>query len=359
MLAAEQGVDVADGQAGVVECTLGALGHDLELGLVRRPAGRVLVDAGDGDLSGEAHALVNSPRNEWTRSASAAGCSSTPRRPAPGNVTARPAGSCSATASAVARRSGSSCLADDHQRRGGEVRQPVADGPRRQGLHVAQGGPRIGLDPLAERLLVDGPVRVRRVAAAVELTAGLPAGDAAQEVDLGLERARVGGDSADQHERSRGSGPRRGGFERHGGTHAVAEQHRGVEAEPVGERTGVGGHGGDRLEAVQPARPPVRGHVERQRAVVLGQGVEHAGEDVAVHGQVVQADDGPTPPEVRGRAGKGRRAAVVQLGRDAVHVEVLGRHDADGSEPGHGAASSHRRAVSRTRPRTPGRDLAA
>ncbi len=43
----EEAVDVGNGQAGIGEGAARRLGTDLELGLVRRPAGRMLVDAGD------------------------------------------------------------------------------------------------------------------------------------------------------------------------------------------------------------------------------------------------------------------------------------------------------------------------
>ena len=115
---------------------LALLGHDLELGLVRRPAGRVLVDAGDGDGAGERHAGTPGRRHAGRRASASAGAAARrrPRRPGAGELddpARRP--TAAASASAAARASGGLVLADDddHRRRDRAERGRAV--PRRRG----------------------------------------------------------------------------------------------------------------------------------------------------------------------------------------------------------------------------------
>ena len=101
---------------------------------------------------------------------------------------------------------------------------------------------------------------------------------------------------------------------------------------------GVGGHGVDRAEAVEPARAAVAGQVEGDRAVAVGQGVEHAGEHVAVAGDVVHAQHGRPGRRRRRAAGQRRRAPVVDDRRHRPDGEVLRGHRR--TVPKEGAASA-------------------
>ena len=83
----EEAIDVVDLQARVVQRAARRFGADLELGLVRRPAGRMLVDAGDDGAIECAH-RGSSARNCSTAALNAAGCSLVSIWPA-SSITAR------------------------------------------------------------------------------------------------------------------------------------------------------------------------------------------------------------------------------------------------------------------------------
>src|SRR5262245_48093302 len=70
----EKSVHVADGQSGIGERAAGALGADLELRPLRRPARRMLVDAGDDGAIESAHRGKACPNSSSAR-LNAAGCS--------------------------------------------------------------------------------------------------------------------------------------------------------------------------------------------------------------------------------------------------------------------------------------------
>ena len=278
----EQGVDVADRQPGVVERALGALGHDLELGLVRRPTGGVLVHPGDGDGTGERHAdpLATRPRSRPAPPAARA----TPRRPAPASVTTRPVGNAAASASAAARASAGSCSPTTTTT--GAVIAPIRAGavPRGERFEVADRRPRIGLHPLAERPLVDlaraCPGRSRCVSNCRRARPAVTWRSWSIVAGVGRRRGRRA--AAARPPPPASAGHVAGGLERDRGAHAVTEQHRRRRA-PAGRRAPWVWAA---IASIRPrlSSPPERPWPGRSKAIGrcrVGQGVEHAGEHVA------------------------------------------------------------------------------
>ena len=249
-----------------------ALGADLELRLVRRPARRVLVDAGDHRPRQRAHRGSTRRRTRSSAALNAAGCSL---------VSMWPASSMTASCAPGMRRCSSSALlgrrevvvaAGDDQRRqpqGAEARREV-DAVARQ--HVGVAHARVGLHLLHEALAHHRHVDLGREQRRRERLRGAAAHDVAPGVEAGLRHVEARR-RRDQHQRAqraagvrarRRSPPRRRGRGRRARTDAARSASANA-ADAAHVRVEIG-------QPLGAAGTPVTGKIERQRRVLRPRG---------------------------------------------------------------------------------------
>ncbi len=268
------------------------------------------------------------PATSVTMAARAAGCSTTPRRPAPARSATRPSGTAAASASAAARASSGSCSPTTTMTGAVTAPRPCGAVPGGERLEVADRGSGVGLHPLPERPLVDLAWRVGGVAGGVELAAGPARGHQAHLLDggrIGRRRGRRSAADAPPPPASRATWrPPRG---RLAAPMPSPSSTGDVDSEPVGERLRCGrpwrrSHRGCRARRSGrgPGRSKAIGRWPSARASST------AGEDVAVAGDVVDAQHRRPPVAAGGSAGQRGRAAVVDHRRQRADGEVLRGH---------------------------------